>query len=643
MATMESIYPFIYYPEFQLVICQTCRYAVMGKSVMSHTRNNPAHHLTVRERQTLAEQIQQIPDLFLTTADLDHLVHPPPTTPPIKSLDGPWHDGIACNEKKENGQPCLYVVQKNSTNKMQKHYEAKHGWVNIWTGGRPKKNAPKMPNGTPWREGVSYQRFFAAGKGKWNFEVGRAALLPSPQAYPQEKEKQDEWGMVDGQDNDKEEEEEEEEEKEADENNTRLPLPRTPTPQTKRGDHAPDSPGTVARQNALSIRDRLNRAGARGGDGYKDEVRETNPFVDRMGWAEHFQHHATITKRKRLYAAVAALPKAPPPTRKTDGNPPTPRMADEEDHPEETQTERVVWESFHRVMHTAYQAAQSLSPGAPVLYELAINDPLQPKPSKPWKTTMTAKSLDTYTKQFARALLYLLRTDVWYLPSHRPPYVLTKEQEDKIEALYSGVEVFLSRTQAQQQRPEQGGDRERRIEAAAETALDMAVLDLCIALLDHAIPDTQHDSVLVSALAAMGIEPDGAWLEAKYYTTILSAFIKVGRYLVLAQGFRAQEDAIRAKRRETPGCTRDEARRACPSLLSFVRPMVRRFLIHASTADVVPTPIDWVRSARAYGMALVRDSPAQGAIDWDGDEVIYYDIRFHVKALRDALYRLAIA
>ncbi|KAI1286492.1 hypothetical protein F5Y03DRAFT_151335 [Xylaria venustula] len=67
--------------------------------------------------------------------------------------------------------------------------------------------------------------------------------------------------------------------------------------------------------------------------------------------------------------------------------------------------------------------------------------------------------------------------------------------------------------------------------------------------------------------------------------------------------------------------------------------MVRRFLIYAFTADVVPTLIDWVRSARAYGMALVRDSPAQGAINWDGDEVIYYDIRFYVKALRDALYR----
>jgi hypothetical protein len=65
--------------------------------------------------------------------------------------------------------------------------------------------------------------------------------------------------------------------------------------------------------------------------------------------------------------------------------------------------------------------------------------------------------------------------------------------------------------------------------------LQKACLEFCIALLDHRITRREYDSPLVCGLAVLGIKKEG-WKGPEQYPPILSAVIKVARFLVVQQG-----------------------------------------------------------------------------------------------------------
>jgi hypothetical protein len=66
------------------------------------------------------------------------------------------------------------------------------------------------------------------------------------------------------------------------------------------------------------------------------------------------------------------------------------------------------------------------------------------------------------------------------------------------------------------------------IRLALET-LDRRCLNLCISLLDHSIRGDTFESILVGALATIGIDQkQHAFYEPANYTSHLSAFIKIG-------------------------------------------------------------------------------------------------------------------
>ena len=68
-----------------------------------------------------------------------------------------------------------------------------------------------------------------------------------------------------------------------------------------------------------------------------------------------------------------------------------------------------------------------------------------------------------------------------------------------------------------------------------------ACLQFCYELLQQRITRKEYDSVLVCALAVLGVKSDG-WIGADQYPPILSAMIKISRFMVVQQALEFEKD-----------------------------------------------------------------------------------------------------
>ncbi len=87
------------------------------------------------------------------------------------------------------------------------------------------------------------------------------------------------------------------------------------------------------------------------------------------------------------------------------------------------------------------------------------------------------------------------------------------------------------------------------------------------------LPGSSYDSVLLSALAAVGIRDDGGWASPDSYTGHYSAIIKVARMLVVRQAFlEADNTGMHSETNPTPspGLPLLPPSRSCPSLFLFL-------------------------------------------------------------------------
>jgi hypothetical protein len=112
-------------------------------------------------------------------------------------------------------------------------------------------------------------------------------------------------------------------------------------------------------------------------------------------------------------------------------------------------------------------------------------------------------------------------------------------------------------------------------------------LEFCIALLNQSITRKEYDSLLVCALAVLGVKEDG-WKGAEQYPPILLAVIKVARFMVVQQALELSElldenedewddddsayesDSSWLRRRRPKGC------------LQFVQEMIDKFMVRGS-------------------------------------------------------------
>ncbi|KAK1948837.1 hypothetical protein LY78DRAFT_622667, partial [Colletotrichum sublineola] len=135
--------PFVFNPQYSIVICAKCQFAVVGSEVATHLRS---HHPSIPTTQRLGiiETIRSTAGVIQTQAELATFRYPEPTTQPIPHIAAPQPDGIRC-------RACPYVCRRPQV--IQRHCRAEHGWVNEWQKGG--------------------NRFFPSRAGSRWFEVGQ--------------------------------------------------------------------------------------------------------------------------------------------------------------------------------------------------------------------------------------------------------------------------------------------------------------------------------------------------------------------------------------------------------------------------------------------------------------------------------------
>jgi hypothetical protein len=120
--------------------------------------------------------------------------------------------------------------------------------------------------------------------------------------------------------------------------------------------------------------------------------------------------------------------------------------------------------------------------------------------------------------------------------------------------------------------------------------LQKACLKFCIALLDHQITRREYDSPLVYALAVLGVKEDG-WKGPEQYPPMLSAIIKVARFIVVQQGLELSDADSPDDSSEETDEYDDSAYESGPSpslrrrpngCLQLVQQMMDRFMVRGS-------------------------------------------------------------
>jgi hypothetical protein len=172
---------FTHLPEFRVIICKECHYAVLPSHIDAHFTAKPQHGLGRKERQRIADETAEIAGLIGNEETLRRceFQFPPPTSNPIAALAEPNKNGMQCTFEIE-GRPCLYVCC--SIQQMREHSWEEHMWKSDNKGGRPQKRSSRAKE-VPWRTGVHCQRFFKQGPKSGYFEVQGAEASP-PSSRP---------------------------------------------------------------------------------------------------------------------------------------------------------------------------------------------------------------------------------------------------------------------------------------------------------------------------------------------------------------------------------------------------------------------------------------------------------------------------
>lgn len=313
---------------------------------------------------------------------------------------------------------------------------------------------------------------------------------------------------------------------------------------------------------------------------------EPNPWLRRTGWATHLAGQDI-----QFIYRTAAL----------DVNE---GWVDDEDGIKRTALQ-LIYGSIDRLAAAAVDVCSYDDVGIAVLFEIGRKN-IDVKPPTPFSAQVEPATLRRYTNTWKRIVGYLFRTmDID--EDERPCYDLLESQQSQLDRM----QRTLRRT------PNPGSDSERQ-------TVDRTVLDLLVSLLDHPLQGDVYDSVILSALAAMGVREDGGWCQPEDYTGLFSATIKIARMLVVLQS-RLEDDES-----ERPG-----------RIFTIVRQKVSRFMTRTHPGNF-PTPMDWMFDTRTYGRSIRYKTAAPSCISWDGNTVTYRTVTLSMDKLTEALHQLML-
>jgi Orsellinic acid/F9775 biosynthesis cluster protein D len=154
--------PSIHLPQYSVIVCKKCKYAVLPSQIDAHLSNRAKHGYDKEQRQTVIQEVAKIPGLIQSEVQLEAFQFPPKTAIGIPELKAPKPNGLKCRS-------CEYVICHQQL--IQEHCRTVHGWENERKKGRPLYNEQQVEPELPWIPGVHCQQFFKQGPKSGFFEV----------------------------------------------------------------------------------------------------------------------------------------------------------------------------------------------------------------------------------------------------------------------------------------------------------------------------------------------------------------------------------------------------------------------------------------------------------------------------------------
>jgi hypothetical protein len=170
----------IHLPDFHVIVCKKCQYAVLPSQIDAHfmpkkpTRSKKPvkkrHGIGKALCERIKKNVAQINGLIPNPEVLKQceFPFPPSTATPISALGQPEPNGMRCAAQVGGGE-CGYICC--SLQQIQEHSWAEHQWKSEDKGGRPGKQNPGSAKRVPWQTGIHCQRFFKQGYKSQYFEV----------------------------------------------------------------------------------------------------------------------------------------------------------------------------------------------------------------------------------------------------------------------------------------------------------------------------------------------------------------------------------------------------------------------------------------------------------------------------------------
>jgi hypothetical protein len=273
---------------------------------------------------------------------------------------------------------------------------------------------------------------------------------------------------------------------------------------------------------------------------------------------------------------------------------------------------------------------------------------------QPLQPYMDKEAIVKHTQPWQQVLMFFAQTQkehAWKSPG----YKFTRRQREAWEALIWEAEAAAVRgaeeeidemdeideNDEEDMKTEQGTTKAGCAEgnqAIGLSRIQKACLGFCIALMDQRIMRREYDSPLVCALAVLGVKEEG-WKGAEQYPPILSAMIKVARFMVVQQGSELADpiDESSDELEEDSAYESHPSRQRPKGCLQLVQQMMDRFMVRGSHG-----PMQWMLDLRTYGLKIHYNTTSRGHVEWMGqDELLYKDLHFSMAQFRGMVHGLA--
>lgn len=575
---VEERKPLYYLASLRLLICTACRQALILDRIDAHLRLQ--HSIAKKERDSYISWAQGLsePGIIATEAELQSTTFPK-ALPYIPQLGPLRTNGLRCNIEPTS---CRYIG--TAQKKLLDHLRDSHNWINTIRGsGRPSKthqNAPSNPYIGLWVENVPYQRLFSSGPHSGYFET-----IP-----------------------------------------TITPSSAITT--------APTTAPTAAPITADLIR-QFEGPGSRIRDSELRRIQEKGDFLEPNAWLVRLgapAHLAQFSERKDYLLSLISLPKKIGSTDIELTN-----TAD----PQETRVLQVIFGAFDRILYEGRTRLKPTKTSTQTLFELNRKSSIR-EGKKPFYFYHRDRTVKEYANVYRRFFTYTIRTinlSRKNRPNYRPIEPILQAWNRTVQAAaefltsYPLYEFDPKKTL----QPSVGPTEEAQFKALEPIV--RGLLDFLLEVFRQDLSRSEYDSILVSFLAISAIRSNLTWEEPWTYTFKLSAITTLFKVVFYLYFYYFRLDRIKALERTSTDS--NEAEYIEPSIAEYIVQNQDIYLLESTITRLNPTPYRWITKLRNYGRTISANNTRLGYVTWEGDTVIYKDIRLQIPQLFESI-QLAI-